>query len=45
MADEDIKNGRALMDSGYVPKTAQESLATEILERIEFYRKKGYSMR
>ncbi|MGA1822173.1 MAG: ATP-binding protein [Thermoplasmatota archaeon] len=43
MALEDFRNGKELRDSGYMPKTAQESLAEEILESLNAFRKKGYS--
>ena len=45
MADEKIRNARDLIDSGYVPRTAQESLAREILDRLDNYKKKGYSIK
>ena len=43
MALEDFRNGMELRDSGYVPKTAQESLAGKILDSLTAYKKKGYS--
>jgi MoxR-like ATPase len=43
MALKDFRNGMELRESGYEPRTAQESLARDILSSLEAYRKKGYS--
>jgi MoxR-like ATPase len=43
MPGHTIANADALRETGYVPKTAQESLADSILGMIEAYRAKGYS--
>ena len=43
MVLKEFKNARELMDSGYTALSAQESLAHEIINRLEDHRGKGYS--
>lgn len=44
MALELFTNAKELKDSGYLPLTAQESLANEIGRKLDDHRSKGYSL-